>query len=251
MIASKVLAGERDFRWRGAAVSRMEGLSDAVYALAMTTVVVSLPPPHTWSELHSTLRQAPAVAIGCALLAWLWMLQVRFQRRFGLQDRTTSWLNFGLLFLVLLYAYPLRFLIGHFYDVLLLGRGATTDSPRAIAPLFQSAEESRQWMLIYGGGFTAIFALFAALYARAWRLRADLELDSVERVLTKSAMHAHLLSVGVGAASMAIASSSAEWSALSRWLYCALGPLHIAHGWLTRRAVDRYRGKVPGAPKLV
>lgn len=36
------IGAERDFRWRGAAISRVEGLSDAVFAFAVTLLVVSL-----------------------------------------------------------------------------------------------------------------------------------------------------------------------------------------------------------------
>jgi len=249
MSVIRVLAGERDFRWRGAAVSRIEGLSDAVFALALTLIVASLSPPRTWEELQATFLQMPAVAIGFVFLSWFWLLHFRFHRRFGLEDLTTTWLNLGLLFLILLYVYPLRFLIGFLYDVLVLGRGwTTTDSSGADAPLFRSAAEIRKLMLIYSSGFTAIFLMFSALYARAWKFRLELELDSVERVRTKSAMHSHFLTAGVGLTSIVLASWNERWVPLSGWLYCSLGPLHFAHGWLTGRAVERYRGKVPGAP---
>ncbi len=36
------IGAERDFRWRGADISRVEGLSDAVFAFAVTLLVVSL-----------------------------------------------------------------------------------------------------------------------------------------------------------------------------------------------------------------
>jgi len=44
MIGGRVFgqAGETDFRWRGGGVSRIEALSDAVFALALTLIVVSL-----------------------------------------------------------------------------------------------------------------------------------------------------------------------------------------------------------------
>ncbi len=46
--ADKGIGAERDFRWRGAAISRVEGLSDAVFAFAVTLLVVSLQVPQTF-----------------------------------------------------------------------------------------------------------------------------------------------------------------------------------------------------------
>ena len=38
-IIPRVLRGERDFHWRGGDVSRLEGLSDGVFALALALLV--------------------------------------------------------------------------------------------------------------------------------------------------------------------------------------------------------------------
>lgn len=244
-----LLAGESDFRWRGAAVSRIEALSDAVFALALTLIVVALDPPSTFAQLTEAFVQAPVFAACFAFLAWCWLIHFRFHRRYGLEDLATTWLNLALLFLILLYVYPLRFLASFLYQALVLQRGWTiTDAQGVTLPLFESQQQVRWLMWIYGAGFSAIFLILAALYARAWRLRAALELDSVERVITKSALHSHLLSAGVGVLSIAISAMDERWVGLSGMVYGVLGPLHFAHGLATRRAVERYRGKIPDAP---
>ena len=225
------------------------GLSDGVFALALTLLVVTLEVPRTYAGLLETFVQTPVFAVCFALLAWCWLVHYRFHRRFGLEDLGTTWLNLALLFVIVLYAYPLRFVFTVVYNVVVLGREpATTDDKGVAARVFTGEHEVQHLMWIYGAGFAAVFLLFAALYAHAWRKRAELELDSAERVITKAAIHSHLLSAAVGLVSIAIAAASPQWSAWAGLLYAVLGPLHGVHGWLTGRAVRRYRGKLPGAP---
>ena len=40
---------EEHFRWRGREVSRVEGFTDAVFAFAVTLLVVALEVPHTFA----------------------------------------------------------------------------------------------------------------------------------------------------------------------------------------------------------
>ncbi|NIV14887.1 MAG: DUF1211 domain-containing protein [Aliifodinibius sp.] len=45
--------GDQEFRWRGGDVSRMEGFSDAVFAFALTLLVVSLQVPNSFWGTHA------------------------------------------------------------------------------------------------------------------------------------------------------------------------------------------------------
>ncbi len=57
------LRGERYFRWRGGDVSRIEGLTDGVLALAMTLLIVSLEVPKDFGAMVESFKQLPAFAV--------------------------------------------------------------------------------------------------------------------------------------------------------------------------------------------
>src|SRR5882672_686844 len=101
---------EKDFHWRGNEIARIEGLSDAVFAFAVTLLVVSLEVPKTFNELAALMRGFAPFAISFFLLMQVWHEQYRYFRRYNLQDSTSTFLNCILLFVVLFYVYPLKFL---------------------------------------------------------------------------------------------------------------------------------------------
>src|SRR6185503_17853641 len=105
-----IIPGEKGFRWRGAEITRLEGFSDAVFAFAVTLLVVSLEVPKDFGDLLETMRGFPAFAVCFALLAHIWSHHYRFFRRYGLQTPWANFLNCSLLFFVFFYVYPLKFL---------------------------------------------------------------------------------------------------------------------------------------------
>ena len=108
-------AGEEGFSWRGEEVSRVESFSHAVFAFAVTLLVVSLEAPKTFDELISTMRGFFAFAICFWLLLAVWFEHDKFEhdkffRRYGTSDSYTRRLSAVLLFIVLFYVYFLKFL---------------------------------------------------------------------------------------------------------------------------------------------
>ena len=97
-------------RLRGREVTRLEALSDAVFGFAATLLVVSLEVPQTFPELTASLRGFVAFAFSFTMLILIWAAHNGFFRRYGLQDSWTVLINSVLLFVVLFYVYPLKFL---------------------------------------------------------------------------------------------------------------------------------------------
>jgi uncharacterized membrane protein len=235
--------GRRDgFRWRGGEITRLEGFSDAVFAFAMTLLVVSLEVPRTFHELAATMRGFFAFGICFALLILIWREHYVFFRRYGLQDNTTIWLNAALLFVTLFYVYPLKFVFN-----LVLG-DLTGASPVVVRP-DGSAErviepaQTPTLFVIYGAGVIALYLLMALLYAHAYRRRRLLELTPVETFDTKSSIAAHLLAAGVGLVSVVIALTvPVNLVGLAGYSYFLFGPVMATHGAMAGRRRRRLYG---------
>ena len=210
---------EDDFQWRGEGVSRLENLSDIVFAFAVSFLVASAEVPETFDELTASLSGFAAVGFGFGMVLLVWNSHYVFFRRYGLEDSRTVWLNAVLLFLILLFVYPLRF-VAEFTADLALGR---FDSMRDVAAVL-ALDEIPQLQLVYSGGFAAVFAVFTLLYRHASRKADELGLSAVERVLTAERVATGAVYVGVALAAIALAYAlPVRWTFLSFWVYALLG----------------------------
>jgi len=128
-------------------MSRLEAFFDAVFAFALTLLVVSLEVPHSYDELLATLHNFLAFAITFAALVWIWWQHYVFFHGYGLNDAVMVTLNAALLFVVLLYVYPLKFLCQYLVDHLLgirhrLRRGLRRVLPNAPVRVLAAARAS-------------------------------------------------------------------------------------------------------------
>jgi hypothetical protein len=236
------VSGARPPLWRGS-VSRLEGFSDAVFAFAVTLLVVSLEVPHSFDELMITMRGFPAFGVCFALLVMIWHNHRKFFERYPLEDTLSVALNAALLFVVLFYVYPLKFLFTALFDMLF--------PPQGSAPLaFIASRDMRSLMVIYGLGYLSVFGLFVALHLRAVRMRASLGLDDPDVYDAYSGLQHCGLHVGVALLSIAIVMTGGPergfWAGIS---YGLVGPAAGAHAaWRARRRAKRFSASAEGAP---
>jgi uncharacterized membrane protein len=221
----------RRFRLRGREVLRIEAFSDAVFAFAATLLVVSLEVPKTFAELQAGLHGFVAFAFSFGALVAIWAVHNAFFRRFGLQDSTTVVLNGALLFVVLFYVYPLKFLTVSLAETL-LGRAGPQSEAR-----LRDLHELGSLFIIYSLGFAAVFLCIALLYRHAAHRKTALDLDDLERYDALSIYRHYLIFVVVGLLSMGLA-----WAEVGLrvgapgWVYALLGPLCAGHGgWRKKR----------------
>ena len=218
------------FRPRGTEVTRIEGFSDAVFAFALTLLVVSLEVPHTFDELMQTMRGFIAFAICFALLLQIWFKHYGFFRRYGLQDIETRLLNSVLLFIVLFYVYPLKFLWTHM---------GMSGAQSGFAPA-----EGRMLLIIYGLGGAAVFGVFTLLHAHAYRLRDMLELDALERFDTRAAILENAILTAIPLVSVLLALVlPASLSGLAGMFYLVYAPVMTINGIREGRGRRKFEAK--------
>ena len=214
-------------------ITRLEGFSDAVFGFALTLLVVSLEVPKTEVELLNTMRGFGAFAACFAIVSWIWYEHNLFFRRYGMQDGWTVVLNLLLLFVVVFYVYPLKFIA-----TTLLGGLFGGTSSRPIINLGTGAT----LMLIYSSAVLVLFLVFALLYWRALRHRQKLELDALGVFDATSGMWRHLLTVGIAAASILLVlvlPTRVHWAGL---IYFLMGPVHAGLGFFRGARRDRLSG---------
>lgn len=184
---------------RRAETSRLEGFSDAVFAFAPSF----------------------------AALIWIWYLHREFFRRYGLGDGPMVLLNALLLFVVLLYVYPLKFLA-----TLVFWPAVRSGAHRA------ESGQLAQLIVIYGIGYVAVFVVLILMYLYALRKRHVLHLTRLDLFDARYAIESNVINIGTGLGSIVLALLGAP-PAVAGFFYLVLGPLPAVHG---ARSGRRRRG---------
>lgn len=230
----------RGVRWRGLEVSRLEALTDGVFALAVTLLAVSTEVPASFDALVRTMQGFGSFAAAFATLMLVWYSHYSFFREYGLVDGWITFLNAWLLLVVLFYIYPLKFLFSLLIDRFLLGGvfGLPMGRELTIAP-----GQIPLLMVVYSTGFLLVFLILALMNARALAKRDALELTPVEVWHTRGTVQAYLLVVAFALTSLVIASLGAPGAVpYAGWIYMLLGPAEGIHSLLFERRGRRRFG---------
>lgn len=205
-------------------VSRLEGFSDAVFGFALTLLVVSLETPRDMAELRNLAGSFLPFALTFAMVSWIWYQHNLFFRRYGLQDPWTVFLNCVLLFVVLFYVFPLKYLTLALVGPLTMSRETLPRLSELQGPMV---------MTLYSTGVLVIFSVFVLLHRHAWRRRHELELTPLEEVVLLFSKRAHMLSASLAVISLLLVWLMPRQTAYAGLVYALMGPLH---GW------NGYRG---------
>jgi uncharacterized membrane protein len=187
------------FLERGADVTRLEAFVDAAFAFALTMLAISVGTvPHGMAELLEALRGTPAFAASFAQIAWFWYAHVTWSRRYGLDDAPSTVLSLLLVFLVMIYVYPLKALFATFFGWITLHWLPMGFELRSIGDL-------SAMFVTYGVAFATMSLVVALLYLHAWRQRGPLALGPDEQVATIAEASRWLVGVAVAGCSIAAA----------------------------------------------
>lgn len=236
-LVAKRFGHDQGIRWRGGEVSRLEGFSDAVFAFALTLLIVATEVPRNFDDLFHIVQGFPAFAVTFLALVGIWYFHYRFFRRYGLQDGVTMILNTILLLLILFYVYPLKFLTS-----LLITEGVlhAVMGIEVATGLVIKQTQGSTLMIVYGAGFLAVFLVLTLLQLHAYRKRELLQLDAVETSATLASARALAICVVVAMISLAIVIiGGREYTALSGWIYALIGPLQAIHGVSSSKRAKR------------
>jgi hypothetical protein len=154
-----------------------------------------------------------------AILIQVWYQHYVFSRRYGLQTFYAVFLNSVLLFVVLFYVYPLKFLFG-------LVVGAFSGGVLVTHPMGHSIEISQVpiLMVIYSLGFSAVAGVFWLLYRYAYGLRKELDLNEYECLRTRHEAYHQLAMITFGLIVSAMAMLlPVNRAGLSGYLYGLVG----------------------------
>lgn len=185
------------FRYRGGENTRIEAFTDAAFAFAVTLLMIGGGRvPGNVAQLIGMLPQVPGYAASFALLCLFWHAHYTWYRRYGIEDGRSVLLSLLLVFLVLIYVYPLRMMF---------------DTSFVIGPAQQAGVAVRSgadWRTIYqvfGIAYTSMAAVFIAFYAHALGRREELALSVRETALTRLGVWRWVMQCAVGILSALLA----------------------------------------------
>lgn len=166
-----------------------------------------------------------------ALITLVWFEHFKFFIRYGFRSGRIVMLNTILLFLLLFYVYPLKFLtkllVKIYYGLISPFFGVNTTVGMEINTMITPPEMNRL-MVIYGLGAASLFIILMLMYRYAHKQKDELELNEIEIFDTKASITANLLMGSIPLLSVflvLVIPNPIVGSAVSGFSYCLYWPV--------------------------
>lgn len=215
------------FANRGDTMDRLETFVAAAFAFAVTMLVISVDDvPTQFSEFVYATKLIPSFAASFAVVVWIWASHANWCRRYGLEDTPAIVLSAFLVFVVLIYIYPLRAMMQSLFSVLTNGY-----LPHEMK--YTAGSEVRFTFLFYAIGFLLLALNFMALYFHAFRKRMDLRLSADEIFVTLSEIQVWAIVAFVSTSSIALAALvPINHIGLAGYVFFCIFPLSWLHQYI-------------------
>ena len=230
------------FRYRGKNQTRVETFSDAAFAISLALTVLSTSAPTTYDELWLSMREVIPFGLCVILVMVIWYQHYLFFLKYGLQSTPIIVLNTFLIFLMLVYVYPLKFLFKVLFELYVAIITGDQELFRMLFTNIIRLEDARALMIIYGIGASLIFFTMSMMYRRALKYRKELELDAYEIFDTKTGIRTNLLLGIIPLASMLVSIIGVfgqHTFTVAGFVYMLYPPVMITHGILNNRKKNR------------
>lgn len=218
------------FYQRGKDTTRLEAFVDAAFAFALTLLVISFDAvPKSFDELMVALRAVPAFLFGFCVLAMFWIAHRNWSMRFGLDTTFATLVSLALIFVLLVYVYPLR-------AMATAAISALTNGWLPTEFYIDSVGKARGLFAIYGIGFFVSNLCLVSLNLHALRRANSLALTPEEQLLTRYEILAWSIVGSSGLVSLILAVMLPDrLVGLAGWIYMGLAVVMPAFGIFTSR----------------
>ena len=213
-------------------MTRIEAFSDAVFAFAVSLLVISLEVPKNSKELLESLKGLVPFIFCFIIVFWIWRAQYKFFRRYGLHDRATLALNGTLLFMTLAFVYPLKFLFSCIF---------LPETYKVIGGDYATL------VILYNAGFMILDFLFSLMYFNAYLKKDAIKLTPIEAFETVNTMWSFFFPAFVAMLAMIVAYAlrNSDKVYVSYSVYTLLGIIMPVFDSIRNKAFKKKFGNVP------
>lgn len=241
-LGSQLIKPDEHFRFRGKEPGRLENLSDGVFALAITLLLISTSAPTTFNQIKQFVWELIPFTICIVLIVLIWWEHVAFFYRYGIRDAKIVFLNTTFLIILLFYVYPLKFL---WRMLTLYPLSIMLDQPdlaENLSPLFRSTGDTALLMIIYGIGLASVFFVLALMYRQALIKSEILGLNVMEQFDTRTSIRTNLLMASIPTLSLCLAiilKDNRHVGFISGFTYMLYMPVMFTHGYFSGRKREK------------